>query len=289
MGPVPIIEAEALTQPNVRRPFINAVLTRRGVTAELQAPWDEPRVRLVVFGPESLDREAHAAVGAEVVEASNPVEVLDQLEAMGCKSVLVEGGGDLIFQLIAAGRIDTIFMTLAPRIGGCGAPSLADGAGFGLVKSLTPARPRARRRRTLLRYDKQSKIVQDSISAVDAEHGQNRSDSYCAEGGTRASSGRPRPALKACRRCWSTHWNSDGPLDVRLLQQQAGEYSEAIRHLRFAVAHDPKDMDADALGMSFWRLVDTRKRRLRQVGCPADNANARYNPRFDWTCATSGG
>ena len=131
MGPVPIIEAESLTQAQVRRPFINAVLTRRGVTGELSEPWGEPRVRLVVFGPSSLDRDAHAALGAEVVEAGTPVEVLDQLEAMGCESVLIEGGGDLIFQLIAAGRLDTIFMTLAPRIiGGRGAPSLADGAGF---------------------------------------------------------------------------------------------------------------------------------------------------------------
>ena len=87
--------------PMCERPFINAVLTRRGVTAELQAPWDEPRVRLV-FGPESLDREAHGAVGAEVVEASNPVEVLDQLEATGCKSVL-SSGGDLIFQVTLQG------------------------------------------------------------------------------------------------------------------------------------------------------------------------------------------
>ena len=131
MGPEPIIEAESLTQKQVRRPIINAVMTRRGVTDEVCQPWQEPRVRLVVFGPSSLDREAHAEIGAEVVEASSPIEVLDQLEAMGCESVLVEGGGNLIFQLIAAGRLDTIFMTLAPRIiGGRGAPSLADGAGF---------------------------------------------------------------------------------------------------------------------------------------------------------------
>lgn len=131
MGPEPIIESEALTQEHVRRPLINAVLTRRGITQELREPWRETRARLVVFGPKSLDREAHAAVGAEVIEASNPVEVLDRLEAMGCASVLIEGGGDLIFQLIAAGRLDTIFMTLAPRIiGGRGAPSLADGVGF---------------------------------------------------------------------------------------------------------------------------------------------------------------
>ena len=131
MDPEPIIEAESLTQNQVTRPLINAVLTRRGVTREVAEDWNEPRVRLVVFGPDSLDRDAHAAIGAEVVEAKTPVEVLDHLEAMGCESVLVEGGGNLIFQLVAAGRLDTIFMTLAPRIiGGRGAPSLADGAGF---------------------------------------------------------------------------------------------------------------------------------------------------------------
>jgi len=131
MGPEPIIEASSLTQPQVKRPLINAVLTRRGITEALTRPWDEPRVRLVVFGPQTLDSAAHAAVGAEVREAGEPVAVLDQLCEMGCEAVLVEGGGDLIFQLIAAGRLDTIFMTLAPRIiGGRGAPSLADGAGF---------------------------------------------------------------------------------------------------------------------------------------------------------------
>ncbi len=131
MGPVPIVEHERLTRSEASRPIINAVLTRRGLTEALTAPWEEPRVRLMAFGPRSLDTEAHRAVGAEVLHAQTPVDVLDQLEELGCRSVLVEGGGDLIFQLVAAGRLDTIFMTLAPRIiGGRGAPSLADGAGF---------------------------------------------------------------------------------------------------------------------------------------------------------------
>jgi riboflavin-specific deaminase-like protein len=131
MGPAPIIEPVGLSQHGVRRPLINAVLTRLGIASHLSGPWTEPRVALHVFGPTTLDAVAHQAVGAEVHHADNPAAVLDQLEAMGCRSVLVEGGGDLIFQIVAAGRLDTIHMTLAPRIiGGRGAPSLADGLGF---------------------------------------------------------------------------------------------------------------------------------------------------------------
>jgi Flp pilus assembly protein TadD len=66
-----------------------------------------------------------------------------------------------------------------------------------------------------------------------------------------------------------------------LLQQQAEEYGKAIRHLRFAVAHDPNDMEIrDALGMC---LLATGRHaealpHLRQVvAAVPDNTNARYN------------
>lgn len=66
-----------------------------------------------------------------------------------------------------------------------------------------------------------------------------------------------------------------------LLQQQAGEYGEAIRHLRFAVAHDPKDMDArDALGMCLLasgRHAEALPHLRQVVAAQPDNANARYN------------
>ncbi|MEC9391172.1 MAG: dihydrofolate reductase family protein [Myxococcota bacterium] len=130
MGPHPIIEPLALRREGVRRPLINAVLTRRGIADQISDEWPDVDAELAVFGP-GLDADAHRARGATCYPAQTPVDVLDHLERMGCKSVLVEGGGDLIFQLVAADRVDTIYMTLAPRIiGGVGAPSLADGAGF---------------------------------------------------------------------------------------------------------------------------------------------------------------
>ena len=130
MGPHPIIEPSALRLDGVRRPLINAVLTRRGIADNISDEWGSVDAELHVFGSE-LDEAAHGQGGAKCHPAESPVDVLDALERMGCESVLVEGGGDLIFQLIAADRIDTIFLTLAPRvIGGVGAPSLADGVGF---------------------------------------------------------------------------------------------------------------------------------------------------------------
>ena len=130
MGPHPIIEPLALRREGVRRPLINAVLTRRGIADQISDEWPGVDAELAVFGPD-LDADAHRARGATCYPAQTPVDVLDHLERMGCKSVLIEGGGDLIFQLVAADRVDTIYMTLAPRIiGGVGAPSLADGVGF---------------------------------------------------------------------------------------------------------------------------------------------------------------
>ena len=130
VGPQLITEPIELRRTGVRRPLVNAVLTRRGVASFIGDEWQSSDAVLHVFGP-NLDRDAHESRGATVHTAADPAAVLDALEAMGCQLVLVEGGGDLIFQLVAMDRIDSVYMTLAPRIiGGVGAPSLADGTGF---------------------------------------------------------------------------------------------------------------------------------------------------------------
>ena len=61
--------------------------------------------------------------------------VITELQRRGVQNLLVEGGGDLLFQLVAANLVDEINVTICPRlIGGKGAPSLIDGAGFGAGK-----------------------------------------------------------------------------------------------------------------------------------------------------------
>ena len=125
--------------PRVARaaPLWNAVLTRRGVVGapRVRGRWPDSRVRLRIIGPPGLDREAHEAeLGAEVERLAEPSvqAALDALAARGCGSVVVEGGGDLLAPVVAADRLDELFVTLTPwLVGGATSPTLLDGPGFG--------------------------------------------------------------------------------------------------------------------------------------------------------------
>jgi riboflavin biosynthesis pyrimidine reductase len=56
--------------------------------------------------------------------------MLEQLARRGVDRLLVEAGGDLLFQFLAADAIDEMYVTLCPLLAGGPAPSLVDGAGF---------------------------------------------------------------------------------------------------------------------------------------------------------------
>ncbi|MGM0372661.1 MAG: 2,5-diamino-6-(ribosylamino)-4(3H)-pyrimidinone 5'-phosphate reductase [Halobacteriota archaeon] len=83
--------------------------------------------------PEHVDSLKRA--GVSILEAgSSQVDLtaaLDRLEATGIDSLLVEGGGELIFSLFAAGLVDELSVFVGSMlIGGRDAPTLADGTGF---------------------------------------------------------------------------------------------------------------------------------------------------------------
>lgn len=64
-------------------------------------------------------------------EGSPPVAwMLEQLARRGVERLLVEAGGDLLFQFLAADAIDEMHLTLCPFVVGGPAPSLVEGAGF---------------------------------------------------------------------------------------------------------------------------------------------------------------
>lgn len=139
--PIPLVEsAEHLDAPATgRRPIWNAVLTRRGVLdgenrERLTRRWPDPRTRLLVLGGPELDVAEHErAFGAEALvhPSPSPAWAIAELRARGCENILVEAGGDVIFQLIEADLLDEIFLTVCPMIiGGRGAPTLVDGRGF---------------------------------------------------------------------------------------------------------------------------------------------------------------
>src|SRR5205085_923431 len=111
------------------RPMVNAVLTRRGIldAGVERRRWEAAGAELWIFGSDEIGRGAHEAIAARVFTASAPsaVWVLDTLAAEGRSNVLVEGGGDVLFQLLAAERLDEMYVTHCPWItGGVGAPSL---------------------------------------------------------------------------------------------------------------------------------------------------------------------
>jgi riboflavin biosynthesis pyrimidine reductase len=119
-------DAEA---PDIRgKTWINAVVTR---DAGLAVPpsgggrfWSDTRVQPLFF-------VAGAADSGRVVGVTEPGAVCAELERRGVRTLLLECGGDLLFQFLAAGCVDEVYVTLCPLVlGGAGAPTLADGAGF---------------------------------------------------------------------------------------------------------------------------------------------------------------
>ena len=105
------------------------------VSARLDLPWDaglftDGGGRVLVF----------TASDAEPPETATPVRVVrhegmvDLAEAMrhlrverGVRALLCEGGPHLHGQLIAAGLVDELFVTRAPKLAGGGGPGLAEG------------------------------------------------------------------------------------------------------------------------------------------------------------------
>jgi riboflavin biosynthesis pyrimidine reductase len=134
--PLPLVPDAGVVPPadwSHARP-LTVVLTRTGVLDADAHRWPSPRADLLVLGGPGVDAAAHAArFGAEVETTDAPTIgwALDRLAARGCRSVLIEAGGDLIFQALEQNRLSEVFLTLCPWvIGGVGAPSLADGRGF---------------------------------------------------------------------------------------------------------------------------------------------------------------
>lgn len=79
--------------------------------------------------------DAFRAGGIEVIVAGDSrVDLaagLSALEANGVSDLMVEGGGELIFGLVAAGLVDELSVYIgAMLIGGREAPTLVDGKGF---------------------------------------------------------------------------------------------------------------------------------------------------------------
>jgi riboflavin-specific deaminase-like protein len=117
--PVNVVLSRALDIP-IRSRFFASKETRRIIFTTKRAP----AARVKRF--ESV-AEVVVLPGNDV----SPRRVLAELQARGCRRVLLEGGGEVHFAFAKAGLVGEIYVTVTPRlIGGRGAPSLLDGEGF---------------------------------------------------------------------------------------------------------------------------------------------------------------
>lgn len=100
---------------------------------------DDGGERLVATVEEAPQENLAAFEGkAEVLKmGSGAVDLpalLAELKRRGIEKLLAEGGGEMNWQLIEAGVVDELFITVAPSLlGGRGAPTAVEGEGFAMA------------------------------------------------------------------------------------------------------------------------------------------------------------
>ncbi len=105
------------------------IIVSRGfkILPEYVAP-NLPVERLFFFSKYSGKKSEHVI---KITGSSMPYFVVAALKKRRVKMLLIEAGGDMIYQFLKANLIDEMYVTLCPQIiGGKTAPSLVSGKGF---------------------------------------------------------------------------------------------------------------------------------------------------------------
>lgn len=117
---------DAEVPPLEGRTWWNVVWTR-GLDVPKQGRfYQDPRVRPLFFSGVPGDVPAEVVVGVPDLRG-----VVAELERRGVQRLLIEGGGELIYQLLEQDLLDELYVTICPALlGGRDAPSLVGGRGF---------------------------------------------------------------------------------------------------------------------------------------------------------------
>jgi riboflavin biosynthesis pyrimidine reductase len=115
-----------------------AVITRSGDIPLTNRFFTDAPDKALVFAPETLPAADEARlssvakvyrVGDETVDVTRVVTILRNEYSV--HQLVLEGGASLNFDFFAAGLVDELFLTLAPKLkGGVQQPTIVDGAGF---------------------------------------------------------------------------------------------------------------------------------------------------------------
>lgn len=129
---VPLIPSEEhINQDQMKIEKIwNVVVTRSFDLPFTEEFLNEEKISPLVITDYTGDLSA-CPVPVAKFETVEPEKIVNHLKSLGIKNVLIEGGGELIFQFLKAGLVDDLYVTLCPwLIGGTEAPSLVSGEGF---------------------------------------------------------------------------------------------------------------------------------------------------------------
>jgi len=106
------------------------------VSGRLDLPWDapvftDPAGRVLVFTSSEAEPPETAAT-VEVVRHEGAVNLVEALRYLrrerGVRALLSEGGPHLHAQMQADGLVDDLFLTIAPKLSGGGAPRIVEGS-----------------------------------------------------------------------------------------------------------------------------------------------------------------
>ena len=129
---------ESRRQRNMAPNPVKAVISGSGSVPETARMFQPNGAPALVFttehiSPSRLEKLRHVAeihiVGRAEVDFQRVVEILGNTYEV--KKLLIEGGGQVNFDLFRAGLIDEVYLTLCPKIiGGRDVPTIAEGTGF---------------------------------------------------------------------------------------------------------------------------------------------------------------
>lgn len=126
-----------------KKSAINVILSRNLHGVSPQWPFfREKKIRRILLLTEKISkkREQEFLKTSEIVylkKANLTSQIQKELKKKGIRSLIVEGGGDLMWTFVQKDLIQEYYLTLTPRIlGGAAAPTLVDGQGFSPHRSL---------------------------------------------------------------------------------------------------------------------------------------------------------
>lgn len=132
--PRPIYPLAPEHAEQAKTPLLNVIVTRRLDMQPSDESLREPRCTTLFLAPAASARADFSAPIEyyDGPEPNIPISWIVKLLAQrGVQNLLVEAGGDLLYQFLAADALHEMFVTLCPKlIGGRNAPTLVDGLGF---------------------------------------------------------------------------------------------------------------------------------------------------------------